>query len=63
MVIELVVGELVVSSAAFRSQTWLVGAQQIMQPCSKQGEFLRQVLRDSGNGVSGRLVALSTESW
>ena len=44
MVIELVVGELVVSSAAFRLQTWLVGAQQMMQPCCKQGEFLRQVL-------------------
>ena len=40
LVVELVVGELVASSAGFRSWTWLVGMRQIMQPCCKQGEFL-----------------------
>ena len=41
---ELVVGGLVAYSAAFRLQMWLIGVWQIMQPCCKQGEFLRQVL-------------------
>ena len=36
VVIELVVGELVASSVAFRLHMWLVGVQQIMQPCCKQ---------------------------
>ena len=44
MVIGLVVGELVASSVAFRLHMWLVSVQQIMQPCCKQREFLRQVL-------------------
>ena len=44
LVVELVVGELVASGVAFRSQTWWVGVQMIFQPFCKQGEFLRQVL-------------------
>ena len=42
LVLELI--ELVAFSLTFRSRTWLVGMPQVMQPCWKQGEFLRQVL-------------------
>ena len=37
----LVLVELVASSSTFRSWMWLVGVQQVMQPCWKQREFLR----------------------
>ena len=36
--------KLVASSLKFRLRTRLVGMRQVMQPCWKQGEFLRQVL-------------------
>ena len=42
LVMELI--EIVASSSTFRLRSWLVGVRQVMQPCWKQGEFLRQVL-------------------
>ena len=36
-------GALLPVKATFRLRTWVVGVQQIIHPCSKQGEFLVQV--------------------
>ena len=45
-------GPLLLSRAASRLRTWLVGVQKIMHSCCEQGKVLVQVLGGSWRGVS-----------